>query len=201
MRPLIFLICLFFSGSIFAQDFSSNMANKTLNEFFLVSSEIMNKTIIADSSIDGRVKVFQVHFADSYLDVFTLVLKSHNLIFEEYDNVYYIKPDVNSLSFFFPFFDSVDNVYITSYRLSKYSNDLQSVDVDFKLLSDNETFYVSDRSLSAFNVYVLFIDSCLVKLTRNRRTKFITCEPVSNDYQQTDFSTVDIDDSIVNDKD
>ncbi|MGF1747707.1 hypothetical protein, partial [Vibrio cionasavignyae] len=118
-----------------------------------------------------------------------------------YDNVYYIKPEVNSLSFYFPFFDLVTNVYVTSYQLSKHSDDLQSVHVDFKLISGSDTYYVSDRSLSAFNVDVVFIDSCLVKLTRNQRSKFVTCEPVSNDYQRTDLATVDIDESIVNDND
>lgn len=189
---ILYGLILLFSFSVNAQ-VSVNLGNKTLSDFFLISSEILEKTIIVDPVIDGNVKVFQVHHSGSYTEVFDLVLKAHNLVYEKHGDIYRVKANVNTFSFFFPFFENVNDVYITSYRLSKKSDDFTSVDVDFKVLVGDDTFYVSDRALSVFDVDVLFIDSCLVKLTKNKQSKYVVCPPFDNSPVASDIvPTVDI---------
>lgn len=85
MRKLIILFLLI---PAFAQaELNANLAGKTLDEFFIVSSELLGKTIIVDPTINGNVKIYQISHAANFRDVFFSTMRAHNLVYVESDTV------------------------------------------------------------------------------------------------------------------
>lgn len=87
----ILILTLLASFSAFGE-YNANLSGKTLDEFFIVSSEIFQKTIIVDPEINDSVKVYQVGYADNYRDVWFSVMRAHNLVYVESDNVIRVQP-------------------------------------------------------------------------------------------------------------
>ncbi|EGR1180400.1 hypothetical protein RGL59_002891 [Vibrio parahaemolyticus] len=63
--------------------FESNLSGKTLNEFFIIASEVFQKTIVADPKINGDLKIFQASGAANFRDVWFSVIRAHNLTYIE----------------------------------------------------------------------------------------------------------------------
>ncbi|EJG1083749.1 hypothetical protein C4G53_RS08315 [Vibrio parahaemolyticus] len=63
--------------------FESNLSGKTLNEFFIIASEVFQKTIVTDPKINGDLKIFQASGAANFRDVWFSVIRAHNLTYIE----------------------------------------------------------------------------------------------------------------------
>jgi len=90
-KLLIIVFGLFISLNVNAE-VNANISGKTLDQFFLMSSEIFKKTIIVEPSVNGSVKVFQVNHAANFRDVFFSVMRAHNLVYVESKTVIRIQP-------------------------------------------------------------------------------------------------------------
>ncbi|MGP9145686.1 type II secretion system protein GspD [Vibrio parahaemolyticus] len=77
-----FLLILILVSPI-ASAFESNLSGKTLNEFFIIASEVFQKTIVADPKINGDLKIFQASGAANFRDVWFSVIRAHNLTYIE----------------------------------------------------------------------------------------------------------------------
>ncbi|EJG1534617.1 hypothetical protein CKI55_RS12185 [Vibrio parahaemolyticus] len=77
-----FLLILMLVSPI-ASAFESNLSGKTLNEFFIIASEVFQKTIVADPKINGDLKIFQASGAANFRDVWFSVIRAHNLTYIE----------------------------------------------------------------------------------------------------------------------
>ena len=67
MKRILALALLFLASRTFA--FEANLAGKTLNEFFIISSKVFDKTIIVDPSVNGDLKLYQASGAANFRDV------------------------------------------------------------------------------------------------------------------------------------
>ncbi|MBM4964951.1 hypothetical protein HYO26_01670 [Vibrio parahaemolyticus] len=76
-------LLIFILVSPIASAFESNLSGKTLNEFFIISSEVFQKTIVADPKINGDLKIFQASGAANFRDVWFSVIRAHNLTYIE----------------------------------------------------------------------------------------------------------------------
>ncbi|MGP8305028.1 hypothetical protein [Vibrio sp. YIC-376] len=75
-----------------ANAFESNLSGKTLNEFFIIASQTFQKTIVADPSIDGELKIYQASGAANFRDVWFSVMRAHNLTYIESNSVIRVQP-------------------------------------------------------------------------------------------------------------
>ncbi|TOG40346.1 type II secretion system protein GspD [Vibrio parahaemolyticus] len=76
-------LLIFILVSPIASAFESNLSGKTLNEFFIIASEVFQKTIVADPKINGDLKIFQASGAANFRDVWFSVIRAHNLTYIE----------------------------------------------------------------------------------------------------------------------
>ncbi|WP_305817104.1 hypothetical protein [Photobacterium leiognathi] len=81
MRILL-LFVLLFSLSANAK-VSFNGTGKSLDQFFALASEVMKKTIVADPSIDGSLKIYGTSHASSFDELFYSLLSAYNLSYQE----------------------------------------------------------------------------------------------------------------------
>lgn len=75
-----------------ANAFESNLSGKTLNEFFIIASQSFQKTIVADPSINGDLKIYQASGAANFRDVWFSVMRAHNLTYIESKTVIRVQP-------------------------------------------------------------------------------------------------------------
>ncbi|MBR9788573.1 MAG: hypothetical protein GYB40_11615 [Vibrionaceae bacterium] len=75
-----------------ANAFESNLSGKTLNEFFIIASQTFQKTIVADPSINGDLKIYQASGAANFRDVWFSVMRAHNLTYIESKTVIRVQP-------------------------------------------------------------------------------------------------------------
>ncbi len=85
MKRILALALLCLTSNVFA--FEANLSGKTLNEFFIISSKVLDKTIIVDPSINGDLKLYQASGAANFRDVWFSVMRAHNLTYIESDSV------------------------------------------------------------------------------------------------------------------
>ncbi|CAH0535457.1 Type 3 secretion system secretin [Vibrio stylophorae] len=88
----IFIILAFLSCSVIADEVRVNMTGKSLDQFFIVASNVFGKTIVADPSIDGSVKVFQPENSSNFRDVWFSVIRAHGLYYVETKKVIRVYP-------------------------------------------------------------------------------------------------------------
>ncbi|MBD0786554.1 hypothetical protein HUO09_09360 [Vibrio sp. Y2-5] len=81
MKRILALALLCLASRAFA--FEANLAGKTLNEFFIISSKVFDKTIIVDPSVNGDLKLYQASGAANFRDVWFSVMRAHNLTYIE----------------------------------------------------------------------------------------------------------------------
>ncbi|EJS0324561.1 hypothetical protein QNE33_001066 [Vibrio alginolyticus] len=75
-----------------ANAFESNLSGKTLNQFFIIASQTFQKTIVADPSINGDLKIYQASGAANFRDVWFSVMRAHNLTYIESKTVIRVQP-------------------------------------------------------------------------------------------------------------
>lgn len=85
---VVFLVCV----SSLANAFEANLTGKTLNEFFIVASQVFGKTIIVDPSVNGDLKIYQAAGSANIRDVWFSVMRAHNLNYIEGNNVIRVEP-------------------------------------------------------------------------------------------------------------
>ncbi len=88
VRFIMFLLLV----SPIANAFESNLSGKTLNEFFIIASQSFQKTIVADPSINGELKIYQASGAANFRDVWFSVMRAHNLTYIESPSVIRVQP-------------------------------------------------------------------------------------------------------------
>ncbi|WP_077459056.1 type II secretion system protein GspD [Salinivibrio kushneri] len=76
----LLLLCAFQAP---ASELITNIQGKTLDQFFIMASDVMGKTIVTSPTIDGDVKIYNIGRAANFRDVFFYVIRANGLAYQE----------------------------------------------------------------------------------------------------------------------
>ncbi|PSU10312.1 hypothetical protein C9J03_12030 [Photobacterium gaetbulicola] len=176
MRMILLLIALLAPTA--QATVSVNAAGKTLDQFFVMASEVFSKAVIVDPAINGTLKVYGVSHGN-FQRLFYSILRAHNLSYMETDDVVRIYPKTdlnrsnltNRQSLFDFIASSVSGVYITG-SMAYHSDAKIRYEYAFVQSGTRDTFRPEHIGLK-----VTAIHSCLAQLSFDTYTTFVTCEP------------------------
>ncbi|MBY5948273.1 hypothetical protein [Photobacterium rosenbergii] len=155
-----------------------NAAGKTLDQFFVMASEVFAKAVIVDPAVNGTLKVYGVSHGN-FQRLFYSILRSHNLSYMETDDVLRIYPKTdmalsnltNRQSLFDFIASSVSGVYISG-SMAYHSDNKIRYEYAFVQSGTRDTFRPEHIGLK-----ITAIHSCLAQLSFDTYNTFITCEP------------------------
>ncbi|PSW13336.1 hypothetical protein C9J01_10840 [Photobacterium rosenbergii] len=155
-----------------------NAAGKTLDQFFVMASEVFAKAVIVDPAVNGTLKVYGVSHGN-FQRLFYSILRSHNLSYMETNDVLriYPKTDIalsnltNRQSLFDFIASSVSGVYISG-SMAYHADNKIRYEYAFVQSGTRDTFRPEHIGLK-----ITAIHSCLAQLSFDTYNTFITCEP------------------------
>lgn len=185
MRSLIFTLALVvFSANATV---TVNAEDKTLNQFFIMASEVYAKVLIVDSAVNGTLKVYGVSNSN-FKRVFFSILRAHNLGYIETDDVIriYVKSDTAKLSIV------TDKQSLYDYIASSVSDVYISGSMSYYKVGSEPRYeyaFIQGQSRDIFNpesigLKVVAVHSCLAQLQFETYKTFVTCEPYRTPEEQ-----------------
>ncbi|WP_318515266.1 hypothetical protein [Photobacterium leiognathi] len=176
MRKLLILIFIF-SMPVNAK-VSFNGSGKSLDQFFALASEVMKKTIVADPSIDGSLKIYGSSHASSFDELFYSLLSAYELSYQETPTLIKITKsdtvtlhDADSLKSYVA--NIVSDVFITG-SVRHGTEDNQTYHYAFVQQSTDKVF-----DPDALGIKITGFNHCLVQFEFAGFRSLVTCRPFS----------------------
>ncbi|PSU45372.1 hypothetical protein C9J12_22665 [Photobacterium frigidiphilum] len=179
MRKLIFLLMLL-PFSVFA-NVSVNAGGKTLDQFFVMASEVFSKAVVVDPGVNGRLKVYGVSKSDDFKRVFYSILRVHKLSSLETEDLIQVFPltngqlranmtDRQALNDFIA--SSISDVYISG-SMSYFKGDTRPR-YEYSFVQGQTRKIFDPDSLG---LMIVPVNECLVQLKWQSYSTLVTCEP------------------------
>ena len=196
MKYLLFL--LLFVSSFVNAEIKTNANGKTLNQFFVMASDILKKPIIVDEQIKQNIIIYGDANVSNFKAFFHSVLNSYNL--SAFDDGTLIKISAGGKT-------NKTNIESVESFVTKVTQDV-FIDGSVGYTRDNKRRFFYSFSYSTGEIFdpysvgmkIESITNCMAHLSFNNYKTLITCNPKTNNSGEPDL-VVDDTDVVVDDVD